>query len=74
MNKLKELREKKGLSQRDMAKVMDISQASYWSLEKEKSLLNSRQIILLSKFFGCTPNDLLDFKSIYQSAMSELDK
>lgn len=71
MNKLKELREKKGLSQRDMAKAMNLSQAQYWRLEKEISLLSAKQIIELSHFFGCTPNDLLDFKTQYQIIMNE---
>jgi len=72
MNKLRELREQKGLSQRDVAKFMNISQASYWALEKGKSLLNSKQIIQLSGFFECTPNDLLDFKTQYKVIMSEV--
>ena len=72
MNKLRELREKRGLSQRDMAKVMGLSQAQYWSLEKERSLLNSKQIIELSNFFKCSPNEILDFKSQYQTILNEL--
>ncbi|MEM0172997.1 MAG: helix-turn-helix transcriptional regulator [Sulfolobaceae archaeon] len=72
MNKLRELRENKGLTQREMAKIMDLSQAQYWALEKERSLLNSKQIIDLCHFFECTPNDLLDFKQHYQIIMSEV--
>lgn len=72
MNKLKELREKRGLTQRQMATVMGITQASYWSLEKEKTLLNSRQIIMLSNFFQCSPNDILDFKSQYHIIIGEV--
>ncbi|MDG0888788.1 helix-turn-helix domain-containing protein [Paracholeplasma manati] len=72
MTKLRELREKKGVSQRDVAKFMNLTQAAYWSLEKGRSLLNSQQIINLSIYFECTPNDLLDFKSHYQIIMSEV--
>lgn len=74
MNKLKDFREKKGISQRDIAKVMGLSQAQYWRLEKGISMLNESQIFELCHFYRCTPNDLLDFKSIYQNAMSDLDK
>lgn len=72
MNKLRELREKKGVSQRDVAKFMNLTQAAYWSLEKGRSLLNSEQLMNLSIYFGCTPNDILDFKTFYQSVLNEL--
>jgi len=72
MLKVREFRELKGLSQRDVAKSLGISQAAYWRLEKGISLLNSNQIIKLCNVFGCTPNDLLDFKSHYQIIMSDV--
>lgn len=72
MLKLREFRESKGLSQRDVAKIMDISQGQYWHLEKGKSLLNTKQILQLCELYQCTPNDLLDFKSHYQIIMSEV--
>lgn len=71
MIKLREFRELKGLSQRDVAKIMEISQAQYWHLEKGKSLLNTKQIFQLCNLYDCTPNDLLDFKSQYQIIMNE---
>ncbi|CCV66441.1 hypothetical protein BN8531420 [Paracholeplasma brassicae] len=72
MNKLKEFREKKGLSQRDVAKTMNLSQAQYWRLEKDLSLLNTNQIFQLCKLFDCTPNELLDFKTHYKVIMSDV--
>lgn len=71
MLKVKHFRELKGLSQRDVAKILDITQASYWRLEKGISLLNSNQIVKLCNLFECTPNDLLDFKTQYQIIMNE---
>lgn len=72
MLKLREFRESKGLSQRDIAKIMGISQAQYWHLETGKSLLNTKQIMELCKIFKCSPNELLDFKDHYQIIMSEV--
>lgn len=72
MTKLKEFREMRGLSQRDVAKVMNISQAQYWRLEKDISLLNTKQIMKLCAFYKCSPNDILDFKDHYQIIMSEV--
>lgn len=71
MLKVRYFRELKGLSQRDVAKILEITQASYWRLEKGISLLNSNQIVKLCDLFGCTPNDLLDFKTQYQIIMNE---
>lgn len=73
MNKLRELREQKGLSQRDVAKFMNISQASYWALEKGKSLINSKQIIELCNLYKCTPNDILGFYGVFKYIEGELD-
>ena len=74
MHKLREYRESKKLSQRDLAKYMGLTQAGYWALEKGKSLLNTQQILKLCELYKCSPNDLLDFKAIYHATINELDK
>lgn len=60
--KLKEYRTRLNMSQRDIAKLLDMSQANYWRFEKGISLLNSDQILELCKIFDCTPNDLFDIE------------
>lgn len=69
---LKDFRKKMGLTQTEVAEVLNLSQAQYYRLESGKSLLNSKQIMQLCDLFQCTPNDLLDFKSHYQIIMSEV--
>ena len=71
-NSLKDYRKKKGFTQSEVADMLKLSQAQYYRLESGKSLLNSNQIIELCKLYGCTPNDLLDFKQHYQIIMSEV--
>jgi transcriptional regulator with XRE-family HTH domain len=74
MFKLKEYRENKRLSQREIAKYLEITQASYWNLEKENTTLNAKQIIKLCKLYECTPNDLLGVKGVHQIVFNEMDK
>ena len=69
---LKEFRKKRGLTQADVAAVLELSQAQYYRLESGKSLLNSNQIMKLCALYKCSPNDILDFKSHYQIIMSEV--
>lgn len=69
---LKEFRKKRGLTQSEVASVLELSQAQYYRLESGKSLLNSKQILKLCALYQCSPNDLLDFKSHYQIIMSEV--
>lgn len=72
MNTLKQFRSKKELRQLDVANYLGVTQTQYHRLESGKSLLNSNQIMELCKLYGCTPNDLLDFKQHYQIIMSEV--
>jgi len=72
MNTLKQFRSKKKLRQLDVANYLGVTQTQYHRLESGKSLLNSNQIMELCKLYGCTPNDLLDFKQHYQIIMSEV--
>lgn len=72
MNTLKQFRSNKKLRQLDVANYLGVTQTQYHRLESGKSLLNSNQIMELCKLYGCTPNDLLDFKKHYQIIMSEV--
>jgi transcriptional regulator with XRE-family HTH domain len=72
--RLKEYREKLKLSQRDVAKMMEITQAYYWYWEKGKNFPNANQILKLCEIFRCTPNDLFGVHGVFEVAMGELDQ
>ena len=57
--RLKELREEKGLSQMGLAKATGISQSSIARWELEKADPTSSALITLSKFFGETVDYIL---------------
>lgn len=64
--KLKDFRIKARLSQRELAELLQMTQANYWLWEKGKSFPNAKQIIRLCEIFKCTPNDLFGFKGVHQ--------
>lgn len=71
--KLKEYREVAKLSQRELAKLMGLSQGQVWRIEAGESLPNSNQILQLCKIFKITPNDLFGIKDIYDKLFEDLD-
>ncbi len=71
--KLKEFREHLGLNQREIAKLMEMSQVNYHFLETGKSQPNAKQILNFCEIFNCTPNDLFGFKGVHTVLMDELD-
>lgn len=71
--RLKEYREKLKFSQRDVARMMNITQAYYWYWEKGKNFPNANQIIELCRIFKCTPNDLFGIHGVFSASMSEID-
>lgn len=72
--RLREFRENRKMSQRDVSKVMEIKQSSYWAWETGKASPSPLQIIKLCKLFECTPNDLFGVKGQYQTSMFILDE
>lgn len=66
MLKLKEIRIKKGLFQRDIANILGVSEATASRYENEKRKLNQDDIIKLSLALEITPDELLGFKEAYQ--------
>ncbi|CDR30206.1 transcriptional repressor DicA [Acholeplasma oculi] len=64
--RLKVFRESLKMSQRDIAKLMNTTQANYWKLETGKSVPNAKQILQLCKIFKCTPNDLYGIRGVYE--------
>ena len=72
--KLKFYRDSHDLSQRDVAKIMKITQAQYQRLETGLSMLSAHQILLLCRLYKCSPNDLLGFKGELTFYQGELDQ
>lgn len=72
--KLKELREKSKKSQRDVAKLLNMSQANFCDIENGKVLPNSKLIIKLCNIFNCTPNDLLGIRGIYETTLGKIEE
>lgn len=71
--KLKEFRRKVRLTQADVSNALNVSQSYYSRLEKGKSLPDANQILIMSKLFKCTPNDLYGIQGEYIVAMEQLD-
>ena len=71
--KLKEFREYLRLNQRELAKLMNMSQANYQRLESGISQPNAKQIVKFCEILKCTPNDLFGFKGVHKVLMDELD-
>lgn len=64
INKLKEIRERHGLSQMQMGELLNIEQSTYQRLESGQTSLRSEQIVLLIKQFGMGAKDLLEIEGI----------
>lgn len=60
--RLKELRIEKGLSQRDLAKAIDLSQAAIVHWENNRRVPSANVIILLAQFFEVSTDYLLGLK------------
>ena len=58
-NVLKELREEKGLSQKQLAEKLDISQSAIAKWELSKTEPTAGALLLLSEFFNVTIGQLL---------------
>jgi transcriptional regulator with XRE-family HTH domain len=59
MIRLLELRNEKNLSQRDMAKILNISQGTYNNWENQNTQPSIEQLIFLAKFFGVSVDYLI---------------
>lgn len=64
MNRLKELRKAKGLTQVEVSKFVGISQNSYSYWENDKVKIDNASIIKLADFFGVTVDYLLGRESL----------
>lgn len=66
MLKLKEIRQEKGLLQKDVADILGITQQAAGRLERETRKLDQDQILKLCLALDVTPNELLGFEEAYK--------
>lgn len=59
MNRLKFLREEKGLNQVDIGKLLGITGQAYGLYENEKRSINNETLLKLSEFYNCSVDFLL---------------
>lgn len=75
MNRLKEIREDKDLYQKDIAKILNVSQQQYSRIENNENELSYDGLIILSNFYKTSIDYLLyqtDVKTPYpKSIMKE---
>lgn len=67
MNRLKEIRMKKGITQAELAKVLKVSQQAISSYESGTRVMDYNFIVRASLYLEVTPNDLLDFVEEYKN-------
>lgn len=74
MLKLKEIRIKKGLFQRDIAEILGVTQSAASLYELECRKLNQDQIVKLCLALEVTPDELLGYKEAYQQYTDYLEQ
>jgi len=57
--RLKELRLEKGLSQRELAKLVNLKHNAIARWENETHIPNAEAVVILAKFFGVTTDYIL---------------
>ena len=59
MYRIKDLREDKGLSQQDIAKIIKTTQQQYSKIEMGKSDISGEKLMLLAEFYNVSADYLL---------------
>jgi len=59
-NKFRELRLNRGLTQKDIADALSISQVSVWQWEAGESLPKADKLPAIAELFGCTIEELFE--------------
>jgi len=65
MIKLREIRIKKGLYQKDIGEILGVTEATASRYENEKLMLNQNQIVKLCLELNVTPGELLGYQEAY---------
>lgn len=63
VNRIKEMRKKKGLSQGAMAAELGVSQATYGKIEKNEAKLTLDKLERVAEILGCNPAQLLGYET-----------
>jgi len=74
MNKLKELRKKKHITQERMAELLDVSYNQYYKYETGKTDLSTATLIKLSEILKCTTDEILGLDQKKLGNIYELEK
>ncbi|MGV3293835.1 helix-turn-helix domain-containing protein [Streptococcus pluranimalium] len=69
-NRLKELRKEKGLTQADLAKVINTNQSQYGKYENGKTSLSIENSKILAEFLGVSPAYLLGLETEFEPVES----
>ena len=74
-DRLKNLRLEKGLLQKDLAKILDISEISYTHYESEYFIMPLRYLIKMCDYFDVSLDYLLEFsnRKLYNNLKKECD-
>lgn len=64
MNRMREMREKGGRSQPEIARALLLNQSDISRYETDKSRPTPFQFRVMCELFGCQPNDLLDWEDV----------
>lgn len=62
-NKIRLMREERGLSQENMAEVLEITQSNYARLEKDDNRISIPRLIIIAKTLETTVTDLVGEKA-----------
>lgn len=62
--KLKELREERGLTQRDLANALNLSKGCIGMWESTDRIPNAKQLVQIAKYFGISVDSLLEVDEI----------
>ena len=72
MSKISELRQKSGLTQRELAYIVGVTETTIRNYEKGRSILEwIERIIRLCKALDCKPEDLIGYIEAEETAIDE---
>ena len=74
MNRLKELRQKKGDTQEDVAKAMGVTRRGYQKWENEESQIKPDKAQQLADYFGVSVGHLLGYEDNFIETVKELSQ
>lgn len=69
MNRIKQLRKEKGMSQLDLAMLMGVTQETISGYEREKHPMGIEQLLFLCDYFNCSTDYMLCISDIKQGYM-----